>query len=183
MLTGVRGVSLTVASVVLTLATLAWVAGTWWQSRVVLRWPARRLVALGAAMVLVGIVGVVLGDLGAPLLVPYVAWSVAGFGMGVAYPTITLLATDFAAPDNEVVTLSQYQLSEALGASVGPGLGGGALSFALAAGLGLRDALLTGFIVAFALGTLLLVTSVRVRDPEVHRTDHAEPGRAGPPRV
>ena len=183
MLTGVRGVSLTFASVVLTLGTLAWVAGTWWQSRVVLRWSARRLVALGAAMVLVGIVGVVLGDLGAPLLVPYLAWAVAGFGMGVAYPTITLLATDLAAPGNEVVTLSQYQLAEALGASVGPGLGGGALSFALAAGLGLQDALLTGFIVAFVLGTLLLVASVRLRDPDVHRTEPADRGRPGPPRV
>jgi MFS family permease len=162
MLTGVRGQGLTLASVVVTLGVLAWVAGTWWQSRLVLRWKPRWLVAGGALLVLVGNAGVVLGDLGAPLAVPYLAWGLAGFGMGVAYPTITLLATELATPDNEVITLSQYQLSETLGAAAGPGLGGGALSLSLAGGLGLRAALLAGFGVAFVMGLLMLTASLRL---------------------
>ena len=162
MLTGVRGQGLTLASVVVTLGVLAWVAGTWWQSRLVLRWKARWLVAGGALLVLVGIAGVLLGDLGAPITVPYLAWGLAGFGMGVAYPTITLLATELATRDNEVVTLSQYQLSETLGAAVGPGLGGGALSLSLSGGLGLQEALLAGFAAAFLMGLLMLTTSLRL---------------------
>jgi hypothetical protein len=82
--------------------------------------------------------------------------------MGVAYPTITLLATELATRDNEVVTLSQYQLSETLGAAVGPGLGGGALSLSLSGGLGLQEALLAGFAAAFLMGLLMLTTSLRL---------------------
>jgi MFS family permease len=162
MLTSVRGLSLTVAGVVVTLGVLAWVAGSWWQSRAIQRRPARRLVAAGGLAILVGIAGAVLADLGAPLVVAYGGWGVAGFGMGVAYPTVTLLATELASPDDEVVTLSQYQLSETLGAAAGPGLGGGALSLSLAAGLSLQAALLSGFALAFVVGCLMLSTSLRL---------------------
>jgi MFS family permease len=162
MLTGVRGEGLTLASVVVTCGTLAWVVGTWWQSRVIGRWSAKALVLFGTVLVLLGVVGIVFGDFGAPLVIPYLAWGVAGFGMGVSYPTITLLATELAQPAEEVVTLSQYQLAESLGAAVGPGLAGGALSIALGAGLTLRGSLLAGFGVAFALGLLLLGAALRL---------------------
>ncbi len=162
MLTGVRGLSLTMAGVIVTLGVLAWVAGSWWQSRVIQHWPARRLVAAGALAILIGIAGVVLGDLGAPLFLAYLAWGLSGFGMGVAYPTITLLATEQSSPDHEVATLSQYQLSDTLGAAAGPGLVGGALSLSLAAGVGLQAALLSGFALAFVVGLLMLTTSLRL---------------------
>ncbi len=162
MLTGVRGISLTVAGLVVTVGIVAWIAGTWWQSHVVARVPARRLVAGGACLVLVGIAGVWAGDLGAPLVLTYLAWGAAGFGMGVAFPTLTLLATDLAVGAHEVVALSQYQLSEVLGEAVGPALGGGAFSLALAAGLQLQDALSASFGVAVAGGLLFLATSYRL---------------------
>lgn len=151
MLTGLRGLHLAAASLVLSLGVLGWVVGTWWQSRAVTVRRAPLLVAAGAAVIAVGVVGAVLGTLGAPLWVPYLGWAVAGLGMGVAYPTITLLATDHGPTTDQVVTLSRYQLAETLGAAVGPGLGGVALSVSLASGAGLRTGLLAGFTMALAL--------------------------------
>jgi MFS family permease len=164
MLTGVRGESLVTASIVVTVGTLAWVAGTWWQSRIVLRMSAARLVALGTCAVLAGVAGVAATDLGAPVLLAYVSWAVAGVGMGVVFPTVTLLATELAQRGHEIVGLAQYQLVDALGAAAGPGLGGGALSFALVAGLSLRAGLLAGLVVAFGLGVVLLGVSPRLSD-------------------
>jgi MFS family permease len=181
MLTGVRGQSLTRASAVVSLGVLAWVAGTWWQSRAVMRWPERRLAASGALLVLVGIAGVALGDLGARLAVPYLGWGLAGLGMGVVYPTITLLATELATPGSEVVTLAQYQLSETLGGAVGPGLGGGALSLSLAAGLDLREALLAGFAIGFLIGLLSLATTLRLPGSLSPPVEGPQLGRRPPP--
>ncbi len=145
-LTGVRGMRLTLADLVVTCAVLAWVVGSWFQSRIASRFTARAVATAGALLMLLGVGGVVLGVVGAPQAITYLAWGVGGFGMGVTYPTIALLATELATPGSEVVTLAQYQLAEILGSAVGPGLVGGALSLSLTAGLSLRDGLLIGFL-------------------------------------
>jgi MFS family permease len=173
-LTRLRGQSLTVASLVITGATLAWVAGSFLQARLVTRVPRRHLVSGGAVLVVAGVIGVAAGALGGPLAVPYVAWTVAGFGMGVAYPTITLVAMEAAPTDSEgqtVETLAQYQLADALGSAVGPGLSGGVLSVALTLGTTLQTGLVAGLGLALAVALLLLSTSVL-------RFDRS-PGRAG----
>ena len=159
-LTGLRGRSLTEASVVITLATLAWVGGSFLQTRLVTRVHRRHLVAIGAAAVVVGVLGVAAGALGAPLLLPYLAWTVAGFGMGLAYPTIALLAMEAAPVGNEETVLAQYQLADSLGAAVGPGLAGGVLSVALTAGASLRTGLVAGLGLALAVAVLLLATAL-----------------------
>ena len=157
-LTRLRHQSLTVASVVITLGTLAWVAGSFLQSRLVTRVERRVLVAGGSVLVVLGVLGVAAGALGAPLVVPYLAWTIAGFGMGHAYPTITLLAME-AAP-GKVEALAQYQLADALGTAVGPGLSGGVLSVALTLGASLRTGLVAGLGLALAVAVLLLATAL-----------------------
>ena len=159
-LTGLRGRSLTEASVVITLATLAWVGGSFLQTRLVTRVQRRHLVAFGAVAVVVGVLGVGAGALGAPLLLPYLAWTVAGFGMGLAYPTIALLAMEAAPVGNEETALAQYQLADSLGAAVGPGLAGGVLSVALTAGASLRTGLVAGLGLALAVAVLMLATAL-----------------------
>jgi MFS family permease len=160
-LTRLRGRSLTVASLVITLATLAWVGASFLQSRLVTRIERRTLVAVGSALLVVGVVGVAAGTLtSVPLVVPYLAWTVAGFGMGLAYPTITLLAMEAAPADGEVEVLAQYQLADSLGAAVGPGLSGGVLSVALTIGATLQAGLLAGLGVAMVFALLLLATAL-----------------------
>jgi MFS family permease len=159
-LTRLRGQSLTAASVVITVATLAWVGGSFLQARLVTRLPRRGLVITGAALLVVGVTGVAGGALDAPLLVPYAAWAVAGFGMGLVYPTIALLAMEAAPEGAEVEVLAQYQLADSLGAAVGPGLAGGVLSLTLSNGASLRAGLLGGLALALAVALLLLATAL-----------------------
>src|SRR3954469_10234368 len=52
-----RGLSVSVAGIALTAATLAWTAGAWVQARRFARWGARRFVRLGYLTVALGIVG------------------------------------------------------------------------------------------------------------------------------
>ncbi len=169
-LTRLRHQSLTVASVVITLGTLAWVGGSFLQSRLVTRVPRRVLVAGGSVLVVLGVLGVAAGALGAPLVVPYLAWTIAGFGMGHAYPTITLLAMEAApgAAGGEVEALAQYQLADALGTAVGPGLSGGVLSVALTLGAPLRTGLVAGLGLALVVAFLLLATSLARFDRPPH---------------
>jgi len=175
-LTRLRGQSLTVASLVITLGTLAWVTGSFVQTRLVTRVSRRMLVSCGAGAVVCGVVGVGAGALGWPLVVPYLAWTVAGFGMGLAYPTITLAAMDAAPADNEgeaVEALAQYQLADSLGAAVGPGLAGGVLSVTLTIGASLRAGLLAGLTLSLAVALVLVATALVRFDrggPGVSRT-------------
>jgi hypothetical protein len=88
MLTETRGLSIGAASVVLTSSSLAWAAGSWWQSRGD-RAPgdapadgARRGADRAGAVV------VAAGLLDVPLVVPYVGWAIGGVGMGIVFPTI-----------------------------------------------------------------------------------------------
>ena len=162
MLAGVHGKSLTIADLIVTCGVLAWVVGTWLQSRIVGRWPARRLVTAGVALLLAGTAAVLVSSLGAPLSVAYVGWAAAGLGMGVAYPTTALLATELATPGHEVVTLAQFQIAETLGTAVGPGMVGAALSIALSVGSSLQDGLVIGFVATCAILFVLLAATHRL---------------------
>ncbi|TMD43100.1 MAG: MFS transporter [Chloroflexi bacterium] len=67
MLTAVRGRSLTEAGIVVTLGTVSWSAGNWWQSRAVNRISARSLGRVGAAILALAIVGIILSLADLPL--------------------------------------------------------------------------------------------------------------------
>ena len=90
MLTQTRGLSIRVASLVLTASALAWAAGSWWQSRVIGRIGARRITALGAMLIASGAAVVAVGLLEVPVFVPYVGWAIGSVGMGIVFPTIPL---------------------------------------------------------------------------------------------
>ena len=146
--------------------------GSWWQSRVSGRVQARRLVSLGAAAICLGAGGVAAGLIAAtPLVVPYVAWTVAGVGMGVAYPTVYLVTMDRAGRGTEGVAVSLLLLLDSLGVATGAGLGGAAIGIARNAGAGIRG----GLGAAFALAAMAGVGLVAL-------TPALAPGRrAGPP--
>lgn len=150
-LTGVIGLPLTVAGLILTCGVLAWVTGSWVQARLSGAWTLRRIAMTGEAVLLLGIIGVVVGVAATLAPVVYVAWGLAGVGTGMAYPAIAVLATEMATPGREVVALAQYQLGEVLGSGMGPGLVGLAVTVSAATGLGLQDGLLIGFAGTFAL--------------------------------
>jgi MFS family permease len=161
-LTRVAGLSLTVAAVVVTCGVLSWTLGTWVQSWLANGWPIARIATLGEVLMLLGVGGVVAGVAGAVAIVVYVAWGVAGLGMGMTYPAIGVLATEVASSGDEVTTLAQYQLGDVLGSAFGPALVGVAVTVTASRGEDLHVGLLIGFSGTCALLLAALFASTRL---------------------
>ena len=156
MLTGVRGRSLAEASAVITLGTVSWSVGNWWQSRAVLRTSSVVLVRLGGAILTIAIVGIIATLAGAPLAVSYLAWFAAGVGMGIAYPTAYLVIMRGADAAEAGSAVSSEQVAERLALALGGGLGGVCVALALA----LHASLATGLAGAFGLALLAGLASI-----------------------
>jgi len=156
MLTGVRGRSLAEASAVITLGTVSWSVGNWWQSRAVVRRSSVALIRLGGAILTVAIVGIMATLAGAPLAISYIAWLAAGIGMGIAYPTAYLVIMRGADAADAGSAVSSEQVAERLALALGGGLGGVCVAIALA----LHASLATGLAGAFGLALLAALASV-----------------------
>jgi len=139
-----------VAGVALTGATLGWTAASWIQQRWIHTAGPRRVVATGFAFLAVGIAGMVgaLGDLPIPLVI--VMWTVAGFGIGMAYAPLSVTVLGLAAPGTEGVASSSIQLADVLGIALGTGLGGAFVALGEAQGWETATALAMAFPVTLA---------------------------------
>lgn len=162
-LTAVRAQSTFMAGVALTAATLCWTAGTWMQARLVASISPRTLTRCGLGLIIVGIAGTTI------VLIPSVAvalgpvmWGIAGLGMGVAYPTATLVALGAAPAGREGEASASMQLANVLGMAIGTGVGGGLFGFATAEGYSTATAIavVEGF--AVAAGVLGLAAAARL---------------------
>ena len=156
MLTGVRGRSLAEAGIVITLGTVSWSLGNWWQSRAIVWRSSVALVRFGAAILTLAIVGIMLTLAGAPLVVSYLAWFAAGVGMGIAYPTAYLVIMRGAAAGAEGSAVSSEQVAERLALALGGGLGGACIALAAA----VHASLSVGLTGAFALATAAALMSI-----------------------
>jgi MFS family permease len=156
-----RGLSVSVAGIALTAATLAWTAGAWVQARRFTRWGARRFVRLGYLTVALGILGfaAVLSPQ-VPVVVGMVTWGIAGFGMGLAYSPLSLTVLAEAPLAEQGSATSGLQLSDVVGTALGTGVGGAIIAAGITAGwpgwAGLAGAFAVG-VVAALVGALLAV--------------------------
>jgi hypothetical protein len=162
LLTGVRGTSVLEASVAVTLVTLGWSAGAWWQSRVMS--PARvpQLVGWGALVMAAGIGGTAAALAGLPLPLVYIAWVFAGLGMGVAYTTLFLASLDGAGAGNETTVVAARFVSGRLGIALGSGLGGACVAIASSVHASLAAGLWGIFGMALAASLLTVVLAGRL---------------------
>jgi MFS family permease len=165
-LTSLHHRSVTVAGVVLTVAALTWTAGSWVQARYVGRVGPRRLCAVGLGLVAVGVGGVLTLDWTATAWwVGFVAWGVAGAGMGLSYATTTLVVLSSAGAGRQGGPIAAMQVLVTLGVAFGAGVGGAALALSLALGHGRAPglrALDAAALVAALVGLGLTVTIPRV---------------------
>ena len=167
MLTGVRGTSVLEASVAVTLVTLGWSAGAWWQSRVMAATRVPSLVGWGSVAMAAGIAGTAAALTGVSLVVVYIAWVVAGLGMGVAYTTLFLAALDGAGAGNETTVVAARFVSGRLGIALGSGLGGASIAIAGSLHAGLSAGLWGIFGMALVACLLTVVVSTRL-NPAPH---------------
>ncbi len=158
-----RGLSPSVAGIALTGATLSWAAGAWVQARRFETLGARRLVRSGFAVVVVGIAGFALVLVPAvPVAMGLAAWTVAGFGMGLAYAPLSLTVLREAAPGGVGAAASGLQLSDVLGTALGTGVGGALVAIGARAGLDPWVGLLGAFAVGAAVGLAGLAVAARL---------------------
>jgi MFS family permease len=170
-----------VAGLAVTGATLTWTAGAWVQARLSERWEGRRLVRAGMMIILAGIAGMVLLlQPGVPVAEGIAAWTVAGLGMGLAYAPISLMMLKQAPPGQEGRTSASLNLADVLGTAIGIGVGGAAV--AAETGRDLRAGLAAAFIIAAAMGLVLLAVTQRLpAGPVSAPPQAAEPASARAP--
>ena len=161
-----RGLSPTEGGLVLTGASLSWVVGSWTQARLDARRgpPSRRMrLLVGLALVVLGIASMTLAAItpALPVGLAAVGWALAGLGMGLAYPTSSVLVLGLAQPGEEGRTSANLNLVESLGIAFGAGLAGAVFDLCRKAGLTDARTLAITFAVAIAPSVLAFVAAGR----------------------
>jgi MFS family permease len=158
-ITTVRHHSTIAAGGVVTASTLAWTLGSWIQARLNDQWEGARMVRVGLVLILVGIAGMAwqLSD-GVPLWEAYVAWSVAGLGMGLSYAPISLMMLRAAPAGREGWASASLSLADVLGTALGVGVGGAAVAAVSRASRPVSG----GVVLAFAAAALAAVVALFV---------------------
>ncbi|MEM7018862.1 MAG: MFS transporter, partial [Pseudomonadota bacterium] len=128
-LTSLHGFTAYAAGIALTAAALSWSSFAFVQARLAKRLAMRDMIYLGTALLLIGVL-ILFGLLisGIPGWIVYVAWAVAGAGMGFAYNTVSTGAMFHTKPGREGATSTAIGIAEAIGISLATGLGGAVLN-------------------------------------------------------
>ncbi len=164
MLTDGYGTGLGGAAVVLSAAPLAW-AGTSLLVPRLVRGGRRPPAAAGLALAAGGVAVLAAGPVGPTgYAAALVSWTLAGVGIGLAYPGLYVQATtpDPSVPPAELATA--VITAEAFGGLLGGAAGGAAVSLSLAAGLARADGLALaygGFAAVLAAGALVALRATR----------------------
>jgi len=162
--------STTTASVVITGSTLAWTAGAWLQARLNEEWEGRRLIFTGVCLLIVGIAGMIISlHSSVPVAEALLAWSAAGFGMGLAYAPTSLMMLRETAAAQRGRTSASLTLSEVLGIALGTGFGGAAVAAATQRGWPLSTGVTVALCIAGAGALLTLAVTRRLPLERVER--------------
>lgn len=150
-----------VAGLALTAAALAWWLASYAQGRYGDRLGSTRIVAISTPLLLVGVLALLAVSVSddMPWLV-VVGWGIAGGGMGLLYPRLTVLTLAYSTPRNEGFNSSALSISDSTGSAVTIAVAGLAfLTFPLA-GSGFPAV----FIVTAAVLALSLIPGLRLGD-------------------
>jgi MFS family permease len=155
-----RGLSPTVSGLVLTVAAVTWSAGSWFQGRD--RAPSRTaLLRAGTALVALGVLAAGATVVPAvPVAVAVIGWAAGGLGMGLAYPTLSVLTLELSAPSEQGTNSSALQIADALFAAVVLALTGALFAALVDAG---TVAYLAGTVVAGGLALVAVLIAGRAR--------------------
>ncbi len=165
MLTEVRGLTIGVAGLVVTVAAFTWAAGSLWQSGRTDRLSLPDIVRWGTVVVLIGgaaVASVLITSV--PVVVAYVGWGVVGFGMGTVFPTVPLAVMRVAPVGEESSELSSVLLLDMLGVATGAGLGGASVAISEATGASLKSGIAGSFVIALVSGIALVAIAGRIPD-------------------
>ncbi|HEX6029882.1 MAG TPA: MFS transporter [Tepidiformaceae bacterium] len=135
MLTEVRDQSTVFVGAIFTASTLFWTAGTWVVERSKDRVSRQTFVGAGLILVAAGTLGqIAVLSQDVPVIFAGVTWSIGAFGIGIAYPSLSLLLLAQAPKGSEGTVTSSAKLAEALAAAVGAGVVGAIVNAGESAG-------------------------------------------------
>jgi MFS family permease len=179
-ITASRGASTAMAGVAVSVSTVSWTTGSWTQARLAGRRPGRDLVTAGLTLVVLGVAGMAMTLFPAvPLLLTFVAWGVAGFGMGLAYSPIVTLVLAEAPPGRQGEASTAVQLADNLGVAFGSGIGGVAVAASVARAGTVTAGLAAAFAVAGTVGLVGVTVARRLPVRTFPRPDRDMDGDAG----
>jgi MFS family permease len=166
-LTELRGFSSSGAGLVISAASLSWSLGSFLQASLDRRdggagRPGRLLAGLAvlACGIGLGAAGVLADAL--PVAVAVAGWAIAGFGMGIAYPSVGALVLTAAPGGEEGGVSAALQLSETIGIAIFTGVGGALIAVGIERGWDAVTALILVFAAGAAAALAGLVAGRRV---------------------
>ncbi|MDP9245139.1 MAG: MFS transporter [Chloroflexota bacterium] len=163
MLREARGLSPTLAGIVLTTGAVTWTSGAWVHERLASRLTSRAIIATAFALIAIGAAGVLAVLLAPiPVEVAYLAWAVSGAGMGFGYAAISVLVLRLAPADRTGASSAAMQVLDNLGTALGTGAGGAAVAIAVARGLPVQTGIAAAIVIAMIGGLLGLAVSRRL---------------------
>jgi len=152
-----RGLSPLLAGVALSLGALGWFSGSWFQGHGGQGLSRRQLLTAGALLMCTGIIGTALAiQPGVPLALALAGWTLTGLGMGLIYPSLSVLTLSLSPPAQQGANTSALQLSEALGVATTLAISGSLFALMLSVDVTL------GYLQTFAIMLLLAAASVVV---------------------
>jgi MFS family permease len=153
LITGVHHGSLAQAGIIVTLGTVSWSVGAWWQSRYGTRFSRASVILGGAAILALALVGMLLTIAVHSLWIAGVAWTLGGISIGAAYPTVWLVIMATAPAGGEGTVVGSARLGETLGLALGGGVGGVAIAITHTLGAPLS----VGLAIAFGIALLAVI--------------------------
>ncbi|GII25399.1 MFS transporter [Planosporangium mesophilum] len=174
MLTRERGFSPAAAGLTLTIGGVSWFFGSWYQGRRGQRLAPTRRLQIGLALICVGI-GTAVACVApvVPVWVCAAGWTLAGFGMGLSYPTMSALTLRLSKPAEQGANSSALQLADSIFSTTILAVGG--TLFASWVSESPQAAYLGGFAIAEALALVGLAVAARAGAPA---DEPGGPGRA-----
>ncbi|WP_449374759.1 MFS transporter [Arthrobacter psychrolactophilus] len=142
------------AGLSLTVGGVTWAVGAWLSARGTLH--PRQCLRWGALLMTLGLmISALVLFPGWPVWIAWLGWAAAGFGIGMAYPTQSVVVLEQSSPSEQGSNASALQLSETLMTATALGIVGAVFAALLTAG---ESAYVMAFGVAAALsvGTLLV---------------------------
>ncbi|MDO5093126.1 MAG: MFS transporter [Propionibacteriaceae bacterium] len=119
-LQNLRGLTTFQSGLALTIGSLGWTAGSWLQSRSWVRLRRDQLITLGAALVAAAMAALTAFVIwtAVPLWAGMVAWTVAGFGMGLTMSSTAVATMALSGTQEQGRNSGALQVSESIGNSV-----------------------------------------------------------------
>jgi MFS family permease len=161
MLSMQRGLSAAMAGLSLTAGGVLWAIGSWYQARPTQPFSRKGLLTLGMLVTAAGIVVSALVLIpSVPAFTAMLSWGLAGLGLGLVYPTLSVLTLELSRREEQGENSSGLQLSDAMFSTASLAVAGSLFAALVASSS--QFAYLATFLVALALAVTGAAVSRRV---------------------